>query len=284
MKIATWNMEQHLSDPKASGRSSWPALVNSLYTIGANIVVIPEAAKGEPERAALTIKRLAEQTGYPNHILTEYEDQSTGGASVYLAVLSRIAITGSEIIRLGSESTARNAIMLDLKSAEFGDFRLLGLHLSDATEEARLDQAASVHEHIDRAHEDQREIIIAGDFNAMHRDDFRAHALRSRVVRALARGISSQKIRSIATRLSAMAEGIALDAIERAGVSDADPRHHATTTPKMRDLPTWVPSVRMAQIDHILHSDGLTPSDYRVHPDGGSDHRPISANFRRITG
>lgn len=283
MKIATWNMEQHLSDAKSSGRSSWPELKNSLYAIGANVVVIPEAAHGDHERAALTIKQLAEQTGYAHHVLTEYEDQSMGETNVYLAVLSRIAISGSEIVRLGNNPTGRNAIMLDLKSAEFGDFRLLGLHLSDATEEARLDQATSVSQQIDRAGEDQRELIVAGDFNAMHRDDFRAHVLRSSAVRALAHSVPSQKLRSIATRLSAMAEGVALDTIERAGVSDADPRHHATTTPKMRDLPSWVPSVRIAQIDHILHTDGLASSDYRVHPDGGSDHRPISASLRRNT-
>jgi len=277
-------MEQRPSSPESQGRSSWHMLVSSLYGIGANVVVIPEAAKGDPERAAKTIERLAEQTNYPHHVIAEYGDQSMGEATnVYIAVLSRIAITSSQIVQLGNQRTARNALLLDLQSAEFGNIRLLGLHLSDGIEEARIDQATSVREHIERARQDHRELIVAGDFNAMHRGDLRAHILRSSPVRWTAHHMPSQKLQSITSRLSGMAEGIALDMILRASVIDADPHHRSTTTPKMRDLPDWIPSVRLAQIDHILHTDGLTPSEYRIHPDGGSDHRPVSVSVRKTS-
>jgi endonuclease/exonuclease/phosphatase family metal-dependent hydrolase len=58
---------------------------------------------------------------------------------------------------------------------------------------------------------------------------------------------------------------------------DADTKKRPTTTPKMRGL-EWMPSIRMAQIDHIFVSSDAEVSNFSVAQDGGSDHRAISVD------
>jgi len=76
-----------------------------------------------------------------------------------------------------------------------------------------------------------------------------------------------------------MATGRVLGRLKNeAGLHDADPRHMATTTPKMRDR-LYMPSIRLAQIDHALISDEIGVRDFTIGPDGGSDHRAIAVTI-----
>ncbi len=65
----------------------------------------------------------------------------------------------------------------------------------------------------------------------------------------------------------------------RTNLTDADPKKRPTTTPKMRGQ-EWMPSIRIAQIDHIFVSPEIEVSDFRIARDGGSDHRAISATVK----
>jgi endonuclease/exonuclease/phosphatase family metal-dependent hydrolase len=115
-----------------------------------------------------------------------------------------------------------------------------------------------------------------GDFNAMHGEDvWPSRFLRSRFMRALAHVVMPD----ISMRAVEMARGEALSLLESAtDLTDADPRHQPTTTPKMRGR-EWMPSIRLMQIDHIFTSSNVTVEEFSIADDGGADHRAISARI-----
>ena len=122
-------------------------------------------------------------------------------------------------------------------------------------------------------------MVAMGDFNAMHRESFPARVLRSRVSRAMIEYWPHARTKDILARLSQMAIGDTMQRfLDSTSLVDIDTSYRPTTTPKMRGQ-EWMPSIRMAQIDHLLISPGVYGGAFSIGGDGGSDHRAISARL-----
>jgi hypothetical protein len=119
---------------------------------------------------------------------------------------------------------------------------------------------------------------MLGDFNAMHFDR-RSRIIQSKMIGKIVSLIPHERIRGRAKMLIEMASGHSLQSLEsKTNLQDIDVLHKPTTTPKLREM-EWMPSIRLAQIDHIFVSPDIQASDFRITRDGGSDHRAISAEI-----
>jgi endonuclease/exonuclease/phosphatase family metal-dependent hydrolase len=119
---------------------------------------------------------------------------------------------------------------------------------------------------------------MLGDFNAMWHEG-RGRLISSSLMRSLAGHIPHADLRYMAVRVADMATGTALGVLTtRTNLRDADSSHHPTTTPKLRHA-SFMPSIRLIQIDHMLVSPEINVSDFTIGKDGGSDHRAISATL-----
>lgn len=267
LKLASWNIEGRLSPLAINRRGTPEHILREIERLDADIIFLTEAFEGgnisDDVRGSIT------KLGYTTFEAV-YEDG--GGPRKYIAVenpsmmlLSRLPLERVEIVRPGD---LRNMIVahvaLDKRQQTI---RIIGVHLDDRSEEFRLRQAddlASIMNSSDVS------TIVMGDCNAMYGTDlFPAKLLQSRFVRAL--------LPAYFRRVSDMARGSTLQMItETTGCHDADVQHHLTATPKMRGH-EWLPSIRLIGIDHMLLSAGVIARDFQVSPDGGSDHRAISA-------
>jgi endonuclease/exonuclease/phosphatase family metal-dependent hydrolase len=184
-------------------------------------------------------------------------------------LLSKLPVEKFDIIRLGD---FRNAFSAQIQHKD-QSFRIFGIHLDDRQESTRLEQINDLEKIINQS---KLPTIVVGDFNAMHGDDiWPASFLRSQPVKILAKHI----LPVISLRAIEMATGSTLKLLQTAtGLTDADPQHHPTTTPKMRGQ-EWLPSVRLIQIDHIFVSKNIKVNNFKIMPDGGADHRAIVAEL-----
>jgi endonuclease/exonuclease/phosphatase family metal-dependent hydrolase len=171
----------------------------------------------------------------------------------------------------------RTMLMADITDSATGQLvRFFGIHLDDRSEASRLHQIQDL---VPLINASSLPLVALGDFNAMHSTSIAARFLRNQTVLSAINLLPHTRIQNILGRLSEMAVGDAMQVIEDStSLVDVDPRRQPTTTPKMRDQ-EWMPSIRMAQIDHILISPEIGTSDYRVAHDGGSDHRAISVTI-----
>jgi endonuclease/exonuclease/phosphatase family metal-dependent hydrolase len=119
---------------------------------------------------------------------------------------------------------------------------------------------------------------MLGDFNAMHHDR-RSKFLRSGMIKNTLALIPHKKARGRAVMLIEMASGNSLKFLEsKTNLQEVDSHHRSTTTPKLKEM-EWMPSIRMAQIDHIFVSPQIRSANFQVAKDGGSDHRAISVDI-----
>ena len=275
IKFGSWNVEGRLSNYAPDARGSAEQIMDGIEALDADIVVLPEAYL---EGSAEGVDERLEGMGYEVHDIA-YGDNDRDwskefmGKMPYLRVLSRIAISNMTEVSWGD---ARNMLAFTATDPETQkDVQILATHLDDRSEELRDKQIDDVISYIN---ESEIPVIMLGDFNAMWRTK-RARILGSRAMRFIARHIPHAGIRDTAVRLTDMATGSVLQRLAlEANMRDADPKKRATTTPKMRDI-SFMPSIRLVQIDHILMSDGVEAEDYAVGGDGGSDHRAISATI-----
>jgi endonuclease/exonuclease/phosphatase family metal-dependent hydrolase len=275
IKIASWNVEGRLSGYAEHGRGSAEQIINGIAELDADVVVLPEGYLEEP---AVGVDDRLSDLGYEWHDVG-YGDKDRDwsqeylGKMTYLRVLSRIAIKDAQQVLWGDLRSLLTFTAADPETQ--AEARFFAIHLDDRNEALRLRQIEDI---IPAVNEEPLPAVLLGDFNAMWPKG-RAQLFGSKVMRFVAEHFPQPGIRHTLTRLAEMATGSALTRLaEEAGLRDADPRHRATTTPKMRDTP-FMPSVRLAQIDHILVSGGIGVENYVVGKDRGSDHRAISADI-----
>jgi len=287
IKIAAWNVEGRLSDYAHGRRGSADHILARIKAIDADVVVLPEAYLGDYPAEGVN-ERLAEM-GYELRDVA-YGEQDRDWSKEFMGlmptmrVLSRLAIVHSEQRRWGN---LRNQLTVVVRDPETGkDVRIVAAHWDDRTAEYRKRQSADAIPYINTREE---RTVVAGDWNEMHRKSWTARIIGSRLVRGVIRhipskypldkGVYADDLRGVGLRGIEMAKGNMLAEIEQStNLRDIDTRWQPTTTLKMRSLP-WMPSIRIAQIDHIFASPDIEAGPVKVWPDGGSDHRAISADI-----
>jgi endonuclease/exonuclease/phosphatase family metal-dependent hydrolase len=271
LKVASWNIEGRLSNLAVSRRGTPQHILKGITRLQADILFLAEAFGSE--QLEDYIRHHIRELGY-HMIEIAYEEggEKRAKSAVYrpsMMLLSKFPFVSHEKIRLGN---LRNAVVAHIKDPESGEIlRIIGIHLDDRSELLRLQQIPDLIQHINTTHEPT---IIMGDFNAMHGGDMvPAKLLQSFPLRVAAKYVLSD----LALRAVDMAKGDTLSQLlGETGLRDADPRHRPTSTPILRGQ-EWLPSIRLMQIEHILLSPRLSASDFHISPDGGADHRAISA-------
>lgn len=275
LKIASWNVEGRLRGYVKAGRGSVAGITTAISKLDADIVVLPEAYLDAPaEGVDLQLKRMGYEI-YDMAYGREDRDWSLEymASMPYLRVLSRVPISN---VQKSAWANARNLLTFIANDPATGKSALfLATHLDDRSEVLRTRQIDDIVPYIKK---ENMPTVMLGDFNAMWATP-RARLLGSQVMRFVARRMPHARIRDIATRLTDMATGNVLKRLMvETGLRDADSRKRPTTTPKMREIP-FMPSIRLVQIDHILVSPTIEVKNHTVYPDGGSDHRAISAEI-----
>jgi endonuclease/exonuclease/phosphatase family metal-dependent hydrolase len=276
IRIGSWNVEQRLTQLTRKRRGAPDHIVDGIEALDCDVLVLPEAYQNQPAQGVDT--RL-HAMGYEWRD-TAYEDQGRESGQEnsmpYMRILSRLAILDFEVVRFGG---IRNMAVIVVEDPETGQrLRIIGTHLRDDVAWMRTAQVAGMVAH----QQCQAELptVAAGDFNDMHENDYNARFLGSRVMRWCGRIVPHAHVRDVAQRLSEMATGSALRAMEHdMGMIDLDLRHQPTATPKMRGTELF-PSIPLAQIDHIYASPGIENDGVLVAKDGGADHRAISTTIR----
>lgn len=271
-KVASWNVETRLSETGAKLRGTPDQIVQSIKLLDADILVLLEAHK-EISPESLNSYQQLNKLGYKIYNVPYDDDSALKPKAISkrfsLMLLSKLPIDEFKVIGLGDLRNALSAVARDHDNKQF---RVIGLHLDDRLESIRLKQITDLVEIINRS---KLPTIVMGDFNAMHGEDlWPAKFLRSKFVELLSK-ISPH----ILGRVVEMARGKTLKLLEsKTNLHDVDERHRPTTTPKMMGR-EWVPSVRLIQIDHIFISPDIEAEKFQIAPDGGADHRSISADI-----
>lgn len=278
LKIASWNIEGRLSTFSKSGRGTPTHILAGIRDQSADILLLVEAFD-ETLGIAPHVTLALEALGYTSYDVP-YND--TGPERVdpalsqpVLRLLSRVPVEGIQHIRLGN---LRNALIAKIIDPQTGrHIRLIGVHLDDRAESLRLEQLGDL---IPIINNSELPTVMVGDYNAMHGRGRIARLLRSWLVRSFVRCLPTLSLRDFGKRAMEMATGTTISALlSETNLSDADSRHRPTTTPKVRQH-SWLPSVRMLDLDHMLVSEAIIVSDFTiVRRDGGSDHRAISAHI-----
>lgn len=273
IKVASWNVEGRLHGYQKQGRGAAAHIVRGIEALDADVLVLPEFYM---DRLAPGVENTLKSLGY-KIFETAYKDAARNAAEherwgeMHIGVLSRLPVSHMEVIRPGDVRDLLVCHVVDPGSGK--TVRFIATHLDDRAEAVRVKQAEKLVEIVNGTH---MPTVMVGDFNAMWRVG-RARLLHSWLARAGTKILPNAELRSMAARVYRMASGTALALFaSRTQLRDADPRGRATATPKMRFTP-YLPSIRLIQIDHMLVSPEVSVRDFTVHPDGGSDHRAISA-------
>lgn len=273
MKVTSWNVECKLSETSRTKRGHPDQIMAMIRKINADVLMLVEAHVEDSlenlkhHKELLNMGYRIYNVPYQNDTLAKssFED-----APLSLMLLSKLPMNNCRTIRLGDKRNALTAVITDPKSKQ--QFRMIGIHMDDRSEETRLKQAKELSVIIN---ESDLPTVMAGDYNAMHGEDiWPAKLLRSRPIKRM----SNYVLPAISIRAVEMARGEALQILESTGLHDADPTHRPTTTPKMRGF-EWLPSIRLIQIDHIFISDSIKVNSFHVAADGGADHRAITAEL-----
>ncbi|MFI5212689.1 MAG: endonuclease/exonuclease/phosphatase family protein [Candidatus Saccharimonadales bacterium] len=273
LRVAAWNVEGRLSN-LADGRRGTPAhILEGIAALDADIIVLPEAYVNKPQTG---VDRELASLGYSWQDV-RYDDSDRGnvfsGQMPYLRILSRLPITTTHTVQFGGLRRLLVVTVQDTQSMQ--SLRIVATHLDDRTEERRLMQ---IDDMISLLSQHSMPTLVMGDFNAMWPGG-RAILLRSRLVASLVRCLPHGFIKSASLRVLEMASGTTMKRLKsELNLHDADARHQATTTPKMRQM-VYMPSIRLIQIDHILLTATIKSTDFKVARDGGSDHRAISTTI-----
>lgn len=276
IRIAAWNTEGRLGQRTTKSRGSPEHILEGIRQLDADVVVLPEVYY---EQIGPGVDDQLHALGY-EWADVRYDDVALPSDNddrphaVHLRILSRLPLLDVQRHRFQDVRTLMSAAVMDPATKQ--RIRILATHLDDRSEALRMKQVAAV---VDFINGEDMQTVMLGDFNAMW-DSVIARGIRSAPVRWLAAHVPGVWLRSIATRFTDMASGTALQFLaEQAGLRDADIRRQPTSTPKLRGV-EWLPSIRMAQLDHILISSELIAETVAVMPDGGSDHRAIITTIR----
>jgi endonuclease/exonuclease/phosphatase family metal-dependent hydrolase len=275
MKIASWNVEGRLTSRTSKKRGTPEHILKGIEALDADIVVLPEAYSGAP---ASGVENRLRELGYKYWQDAKYNErdrkkENMSADDLHIRVLSRLAILKTEQLRWND---ARGMLAITVEDPATDHLvRIIATHLDDRSEERRL---AQIEDAIAFINSSNLPTVMMGDFNAMHNDKW-SRLISSKVVKSLSMLIPHEGAQGLALRLTEMATGVTLGELEkRTGLRDIDSSHSPTTTPKLYGI-EWMPSIRMAQIDHIFVSPEIRAVNFKIAKDGGSDHRAISADI-----
>lgn len=277
MKIASWNVEGRLTRYADAGERGSPEhILREIETIGADVIALPDAFHEAPERG---VDQALSRMGYGWHDAA-YEDlgreEEYSGKMPHMRLLSRLAVTSFQLVRWADCRTTLVAEIKDPKTDQPIEF--IAEHADDRSKHMRLMQTEALVEYVSTA---DTEVVVMGDRNEMHPDAWRARLFGSTAVRTLVDYIPSAAVRRIGQQFVDMAEGGAIRYLEEeTNLRSLDPRHRPTTTPKIRGPLERMPSIRVAQLDHIYVSPGIHADEFTIAKDGGSDHRALLATIR----
>jgi endonuclease/exonuclease/phosphatase family metal-dependent hydrolase len=270
MKIASWNIEGRLTLTTKKRRGTPDQILDMIKKINADVFILPEAYVGQP---AEKVNMRLQEMGYEWQDARYDEYDADHPDDIYIRVLSRLEIIKTEQLRWNNARGLLSVIVKDSKSGQ--KIRFIATHIDERSEERRL---AQLKDAVSFINSNDMPTVMLGDFNAMHVDQ-RSRFIQSKFVKGVISLIPHEQIKSRAKMLIEMASGSSLGFLEsQTNLRDADPLHRPTTTPKLQEM-EWMPSVRIAQIDHIFVSPDIQASHFKVAKDGGSDHRAISAEI-----
>lgn len=272
IEVVAWNIQDGLSKQDKATQ-----ITDSLLRFDADLIMVAEAASDDTrgrDSIAAASERFV-QHGYQSTSHPYNDSDNRIDRHIWLALTREGVGDKPKAISLNS----RTAAEIEFTDPETGkEANFYGVHLDDRSETMRHRQVARL-----LRRSGISDAIIAGDFNAMHKDDARARALRLSgiVARRLPtiepglyhtlsstekRKYTLHRVGSLATRLVEMADGNTMLRLTDAGYEDADPERQPTKGP--------------VQIDHIMHtSDILVVKNTVVDESGLSDHRAITATL-----
>ncbi|HMI08914.1 MAG TPA: endonuclease/exonuclease/phosphatase family protein [Candidatus Saccharimonadales bacterium] len=271
MKIASWNVEGRLTLMTKKRRGTPEKILNMIETINADVFILPEAYMGQP---ATGVNERLQKMGYEwQDARYDERNDEDHPDDIYIRVLSRFKILENKQLRWNDVRGLLAVVIEDPKSGQ--KIRFIATHLDERTETRRLAQLKDAVSFINSSN---MPTVMLGDFNAMHLDQ-KSQFIQNKVVKGMTFLIPHKRIKGRAGMLIEMATGTSLRFLEsETNLRDIDLLHIPTTTPKLREM-EWMPSIRMAQIDHIFASPEIQAVGFSVSKDGGSDHRAISANI-----
>lgn len=180
----------------------------------------------------------------------------------------------------------RNAVRVNL-----GDLAIYGIHFDHMSEKKRLEMSQDLLDDIRKitSQKKVKNIIVMGDYNATHSAGLTPWLIRN--VGAVLRPLQyvKWKMPREISRLPEICKGDVLRFLTTTNfrdeevcdtLCDADPSRRATESWRRHGLLDKIPARPVLQLDHILHSSGLKAMNIKVHPDGGSDHRAVSATIQ----
>lgn len=279
MKLAAWNVEGRLGTVSDRGRGAPQAIVDGILACDADVLFLPEAYGRE---VAEGIDAQLTRRGYRLFDVS-YQDEgkpnTPSDENPHNRFLSRLPVIKHEVLRFGDARTLQAIYVIDPVTNR--PVCIIGIHFDDRLESRRLRQVEDV---VTYSRRQSMPVVLMGDFNALYGWKRTSILLRMGAVLQIGRLCGTLFIGTALVRIAGMAQGTTLGRIHDAlDVYAANERHIGTTTPKMRQA-SWLPSVRLLEIDHMLISRELVSSSFRVAADGGSDHRLISATIKMSDG
>jgi endonuclease/exonuclease/phosphatase family metal-dependent hydrolase len=270
IKIASWNIEGRLTKYNGGKKRGTPGrIIDEIAHLDADIVVLPEAYLNMPLKDSNDRLRELGYKWYDTQYQDTLHDEDVAKWGYpFMRVLYRIPVMHIETKRWGDVRDLPVLLAEDPETKK--KFYLMGVHLDDINEERRLRQVDEITQFI---HKSDVPVLLLGDFNAMWHEGW-PRLLTTRAVGFIISRLTYGRLQDVLSRLSRMATGVVMERFKEAGLIDADPHHRATTTPKMRGM-SFMPSVRLVQIDHILVSKGIDISLPIIGKDSGSDHRSL---------
>jgi endonuclease/exonuclease/phosphatase family metal-dependent hydrolase len=270
LTVATWNAEGMFVEGTKTRRATPHGALDVLRTLDADIVVIPEFGRLTQLKSevAVTIRSL----GYQVTTLAYDEPRSPG---LGFAILSRFEVERTSVHTLGTSK--RQLLMVQCHDERGTKFVVMGVHLDDRSERGRLEEIAAISDIVGQYA--SVPVLLAGDFNAMHKDAWFARIARSQAIRVLSRRVRHALLRSMSERVQEMALGTTIAYLSKhTTLRDLDIHRKRTISAKQAGL-EWIPAWRLAKIDWIFGSHHFKVHAYRVLPDVGSDHRPVVATL-----
>jgi endonuclease/exonuclease/phosphatase family metal-dependent hydrolase len=277
MKIASWNIEGRLTPTNETGRGTPNKILDAIEALDADIVVLPEAYSHETN---LGVDERLRKMGYQWED-ARYDEKDRIGENkynddLYIRILSRREIIETFQLKWNNARSLLAIVVSDPKSGK--KVRIIATHLDDRSEKRRLRQ---VDDAISFINSTDMPTVMMGDFNAMHLDMW-SRIIGNKFIKMVGLLFPHKRARTLVSRLSEMASGTTLARLElETALRDVDVKHHPTTTPKLRGM-EFMPSIRMAQIDHIFVTPDIIATDFQVAKDSGSDHRAISTEIEMI--
>ena len=281
-KILSWNVQDGLGD-----EARQLDIVDRVVSEDVDIAVFQQAYKTPADQDSRNTELLIHAAVHAFQVegylvrYENYDDKDARNDKHGFMAISRLPGSlgtrrygGRNFVRIEAAETTSRAPLV-----------VYGVHLDDRSECSRKQQVQNLlieSEVRDYA----KHVVVAGDFNAMHGDDWRARLLRSWPVRKLAESLpttdpepevtlsKTERFGGLLQRLSQMGAGTVMREFTLEGFTDADSTRQVT-------VPSKHPFV---SLDHILLSEAVEAAEHTVHREWSeadiSDHLAISALVR----